>query len=334
MKRPEWIDKLEKYQEPNFIISTWEIVTSFVPYFALLTLMYLLMRAHYPYWLVLLVAIPAAGFMVRIFIILHDCSHNTFFKNDWVCSVVGYICGVITFTPFWDWQRSHGLHHATVARLDKRGFGDVWLMTTDEYRSASTLQRLKYRIYRNPFFLFLIGSISIFTLLYRFPSGSTRKRELLSILITDAAIAGIFVAAYFTIGIKTYIAIQLPVLWIADIAGVWLFYVQHQFGNAYWAHDDTWDFYSGGLKGSSFYKLPGILRWFSGNIGFHHVHHLRPRIPNYFLKKAYEEVPELQQKEAITLKTSLKSLSLRLWDDKTRQMVSFKTAKNLNHSMS
>lgn len=329
MKRPEWIDKLEKYQEPNFITSTWEFISSFVPYFALLTIMYFLIKEYYPYWMVLLVAIPAAGFMVRIFIILHDCAHNTFFKNDWVCTVFGYICGVITFTPFWEWQRAHGLHHATVVRLDKRGFGDVWLMTVDEYRSASFWQRLKYRIYRNPFFLFFIGSISLFAILYRFPSRCTRRREFISIMVTNAALAGIIVAAHYTIGIKTYIAIQLPVLWIANIAGVWLFYIQHQFENVYWAHDDVWDFYTGGLRGASFYKLPGILRWFSGSIGYHHIHHLRPRIPNYFLKKTYDEVPELQQKEAITLWDGFKSLSLRLWDDKTKRLISFKTAKNL-----
>lgn len=329
MKRPEWLDKLEKYQEPNLILSIREVATSFIPYFALLAIMYLVVKNDYPYWLVLLLAIPTAGFMVRIFIILHDCSHNTFFKNDWVCTVLGHICGVITFTPYWDWQRSHGLHHATVSRLDKRGFGDVWLLTVDEYRKASFGQRLKYRIYRNPFFLFIIGSVSLFTILYRFPSKSTRKRELVSILIINAALAGVIVAAYYTIGITTYIAIQLPVLWIANIAGVWLFYVQHQFEDTYWAHDDTWDIYVGDMEGASYYKLPGILRWFSGNIGYHNIHHLRPRIPNYFLKKAHDEVPELLNKEAITLRTSLKSLSLRLWDEKTRRLISFRTAKTL-----
>lgn len=329
MKRPEWIDKLEAYQEPHFFTSMWEIFTSFAPYFALLALMYYLMRANYPYWLVLLVAIPTAGFMVRIFIILHDCSHNTFFKNDWVCTVFGHICGVITFTPYWDWQRSHGLHHATVSRLDKRGFGDVWLMTVEEYRNASKWQRLKYRIYRNPFFLFIIGSVSLFAIIYRFPSASTRARGWISIMITNVALAGIIVATYFTIGIKTYIAIQLPVLWLADIAGVWLFYVQHQFEDVYWAHDDTWDIYVGDMDGASFYQLPAILRWFSGNIGYHNIHHLRPRIPNYFLKKAHDEVPELLKKEALTLRTSLNSLFLRLWDEKTKRMMSFKTAKML-----
>lgn len=325
MKRPNWIHKLDKYEEPNLGISIREIASSFVPYFSLLAIMYLLIRTGYPYWMVLLLAIPAAGFMIRIFIIFHDCSHNSFFKNDWACTILGYICGVITFTPYLDWQRSHALHHATVCRLDKRGFGDVWLMTTEEYLSASRWQRLQYRIYRNPFFLFIFGSISLFAILYRFPKNSTRKRELVSILITDAALAGIIIAAYYTIGIKTYVAIQLPILWIADIIGVWIFYIHHQFENGYWAHDDTWDLYTSSMNGASFYKLPEVLRWFTGNIGYHYIHHLRPRIHNYLLKKAHEEVPELQQKEPITLMEGFRSLALRLWDEKKQRMISLKT---------
>jgi omega-6 fatty acid desaturase (delta-12 desaturase) len=234
-------------------------------------------------------------------------------------------------TPFFDWQRNHGIHHANVANLDKRGNGDVWTMTLNEYRSAKFRDRLRYRFFRNPFFLFGIAPPLLFFILYRFPRKSTRRKDYFSIILTNIALALIIVAAYYTVGIKNYFAVQLPILLISTPIGVWLFYIQHQFENVYWDHSDGWDLINAAINGSSFYNLPGPLRWFTGNIGYHNIHHLKPRIPCYNLKRCYDNVPDLHYIVPITLSASFKSLHLHLWDEDTKKLISFKEAdKKLN----
>jgi omega-6 fatty acid desaturase (delta-12 desaturase) len=289
--------------------------------------MFFLLKLKFPYWSVLLVAIPAAGFYIRTFRIVHDCSHSSFLNSRKLGFVLGHFCGIITLTPFFDWQRNHGIHHANVANLDKRGTGDIRTMTFQEYASAGLLSRVHYRCYRNPFFLFLIAPPLLFAVLYRFPQKSTRRRDYFSIAFTDVILVLIILTVHHTVGLSTYFAAQLPIVLIATPIGMWLFYIQHQFKNVYWAHQENWDLITAAVYGASFYKLPGLLRWITENIGYHNLHHLKPRIPCYRLKQCYDNVPELHYIEPITLATGFRSLHLHLWDEKTKKLISFKEAK-------
>lgn len=327
MNGPEWLSQLRQHEGADVKKSIIQIITSFAPYLALMTAMFLLFHYGFPYWIVLLLSLIAGFFLVRIFIILHDCSHNSCFDSPRACSLVGHICGILTFTSPSDFRHSHGTHHATVANLEKRGTGDIWTMTVDEYRSAGRLKRFVYRVSRNPLVVFGVGSFLLFLLWQRIPLGRSRKKEVLSIIFFDIMIALTITAAFFTVGIKSYVAVQLPVLFIASIMGVWLFFIQHQFEDVHWFHNEDWEPFKAAMKGCSFYKLPGLLRWFSGSIGYHHVHHLRPRIPNYNLKKCYSDIPGLQEIEPISLWKGFKSAFLHLWDEKTGKLVSFSRAK-------
>lgn len=327
MKNPAWLTKLKQYEGPNLRKSILQIASSFLPYLGLMALMLYLTVNGYPYWIVLLLTVPAAGFLIRVFIIFHDCTHNSFFNSKRACSIIGNIGGVLTFTSYEDWKRSHALHHANVAKLEKRGIGDVWTMTVGEYRESGKWKKLSYRIFRNPFVLLAVGPIIIFLVSNRLPKEYTRKKEHISLAVTNAAILCIIAAAWFTVGIWNYVLVQLPVIYFAGIIGIWLFYVQHQYEDVYWSGVNVWDPVRASLEGSSYYKLPAVLRWFSGNIGFHHIHHLKPRIPNYNLKPCYEVVEELQSVKAITLAKSLQSLFLHLWDEESGKMVGFKFCK-------
>jgi omega-6 fatty acid desaturase (delta-12 desaturase) len=323
-KKKTWKEAVRKYQKSDTGRSVWQLINSVVPYFIM---WYLMIRSlEISYWLTLALAIPAAGFLVRIFIIFHDCGHGAFLKNRKVSEVVGFITGMLVFTPHHQWWHRHAVHHATAGDLDRRGVGDVWTMTIDEYMEASPSQQRIYRIYRNPIAMFLIGPVFVFLFLNRFVPKDTKSRERSSILMVDLTILGILILAYFTIGIKAYLLIQVPIMWIAASTGVWLFYVQHQFEDVYWERHENWDYTSAALDGSSFYKLPKLLQWFSGNIGFHHIHHLSPRIPNYYLEQCHEENPIFQVKP-VTLQSSLKSLSFRLWDEQNNQLVGYEALK-------
>jgi omega-6 fatty acid desaturase (delta-12 desaturase) len=264
----------------------------------------------------------SAGLLVRVFIVFHDCGHGSFYDSKKANTIVGYITGIMTFTPYEEWKHSHAVHHATVGDLERRGSGDIWTMTVEEYLACDKWKRLKYRVYRNPFVLFVLGPPILFLIAQRFPTKGSGKAERNSVIIADIAIAGIIAVAYYTTGLKTYLEIQLPVMTLAGVFGVWLFYVQHQYQEVYWEHHQKWDPIRAALEGSSYYKLPKVLQWFSGNIGLHHIHHLRPRIPNYHLQQSYDEVPALQAIEPLTLGRSFKSLFLHLWDEHDKKMVS------------
>lgn len=319
VEKPQWYISLGRYAKPDPRIATWQLSSTLILYFVTLALMTFTVKDGYPYHLTLALAVVAAAIFVRIFIFFHDCTHGCFVRSPHWNRNIGYICGVLTFTAFHDWRRSHAGHHITA--------GDVTTMTVDEYLAATRWNRLTYRLYRSPAIMFTVGPAYYFLLRNRWPSQGAHKQDIRSVVYTDIAIVAIVALSSWAIGFKTYLLVQLPVLLIAATFGVWLFYVQHQFEGVYWARHNEWDPWEAALKGASFYELPKMLQWLTGNIGFHHVHHARPGIPNYYLQKCYNEVPELQTVRSITLRSSLKSLRLNLYDEEKRQMVSFRSIK-------
>jgi len=320
-----WRQIVSKYQGPEKRSSVWQLVNSLVPYVILWYLAYRSLAVSY--WLTLGLAILAAGFLVRVFIIFHDCGHGSFFKSRKASSFWGFIAGTLTFTPYHQWRFDHAVHHASCSDLDRRGVGDVWTLTVKEYLELPRWKRLAYRVYRNPLIMFTVGSIYFFGIRNRFPTRGAAKRERHSVHWTNLAILIIIAAFSLGISFKDYALVQVPIFVIAMTSGVWLFYIQHQFEDVYWEHHEKWDYTRAALAGSSFYKLPKVLQWFTGNIGFHHIHHLSPRIPNYKLEKCHKENPIFQQPKMITLLSSLKSLTLRLWDEDAHRLVGFGSLK-------
>jgi len=325
--RPDWDKSVARYQQPDIRKAAWQLVDTFVPYAALWALMVRTVQLRVSYWITLALAVVAAGFMARIFIIFHDCGHGSFFASRRANTILGYVCGILTFTPYEDWRHAHGVHHATVGDLDRRGTGDVYVMTVDEYLAAPRLKRIAYRLFRNPLIMFGLGPGAIFLLTHRFAHKGAKKRQRFSVYLTNLAIAAIIALASITIGLRTYILVQLPIILIGTTVGVWLFYVQHQFEGVYWARHEAWDPMRAALEGASYYKLPKVLQWFTGNIGLHHIHHVRPRIPNYNLQQCYDEVPAMQAVEPLTIRKSLKSLGLHLWHADQQRLVGFRSLR-------
>jgi omega-6 fatty acid desaturase (delta-12 desaturase) len=319
-----WQPLVAKYQTPEIKRSLWQLATSVIPF---VLMWYVMVRSlQVGYWLTLLLAIPTAGFMVRNFIIFHDCGHGSFFKSNRANEIVGYITGILAWTPYYYWRHEHAIHHATAGDLDRRGTGDVFTMTVAEYLAAPWWKKAGYRIMRNPLILFTIGSFLVFAVTHRFWIPGTGKRERNSVIITNLALAVIIAGLIWLFGWQAFLLVQIPVMFIACSAGVWLFYVQHNFDGTYWERHDKWEFVKAGINGSSFYRLPGILQWFTGNIGFHHIHHLSPKIPNYKLPVCYKENPVFQIRP-ITILTSMKSMGYRLWDEEQKMLVGFRELK-------
>ncbi len=316
-----WKEVVAKYQEPSVWRSVWQIVNSLVPYAALWYLMYLSLSVSY--WLVVPLAILASGFLVRIFIIFHDCGHGSFFKSRKANDFWGFVTGVVTLTPYYLWRWEHAVHHASSGDLDRRGKGDVWTLTVQEYLESSRWKRFAYRLARNPIVLFVIAPAALFLVKHRIPSSGASKRERHSVYWTNLALLGVAGVMIYIFGWKAYLLIQVSVVAMAGTAGVWLFYVQHQFEGVYWERRDEWDYTEAALKGSSFYKLPKVLQWFSGNIGFHHIHHLSPRIPNYNLEKCHKAEPLFQTVPPVTLFSSFKSFTFRLWDEQRHRLIGY-----------
>jgi omega-6 fatty acid desaturase (delta-12 desaturase) len=310
-----------KYQKPDLKRCIWQMVDSFVPYLLSWYIMYLSLSVSY--WLTLVLALPAAGFMIRIFIISHDCGHGSFFKSSRANHFWGTITGILTFTPYYEWRHSHAIHHATAGDLDKVGPGSVLTLTVEQYKNASAWGKFKYRIYRNPLIMFTIGALLNFLVLHRFTSSISNKKDKQSVYLTNFAVLGIAVLLSLIMGFKEFLLVQLPIIAFAASFGVWLFYLQHQFEGVYWARHDKWNRIDAALKGSSFYKLPRVLQWFSGNIGYHHIHHLSPAIPNYYLEKCHKENPIFQGVKPITMFSAFKSFSLRLYDEATQKLVGY-----------
>jgi omega-6 fatty acid desaturase (delta-12 desaturase) len=319
--KPDWYSSVSPYARPDGRKAIWQLVETLVPYAAVWAIMIWLAHRGHPY-LMLALSLPAAGLLVRVFILFHDCCHGSFFQSRRANRIVGYVTGLITLTPFDLWQRTHAQHHATVGDLDRRGAGDVWTLTVDEYVAASRSKRLAYRVFRHPFVLFGVGAVIMFLFVYRFASRGASSRERFSVRFTNVGIAAVTILASLTIGFRTFVSIEGPVLVLASAAGVWLFYVQHQFEDVYWARHDAWDPFRAALAGSSYYKLPRVLQWFTGSIGLHHIHHVQPRIPSYALQRCQDGVAVFQSVEPLTIRRSLHSLRLRLWDERRQRMVS------------
>ena len=325
-----WRRIVIRYQQPSRLRAAWQLTNTLVPFVALWTLMYFV--APVSYWLVVPLAILAGGLIIRLFIIHHDCGHGSFFKSRRANDVWGFITGVLTFTPYQHWRSEHAVHHASSGNLDKRGTGDIWTMTVREYLESTRWKRLAYRLVRNPVVLFIIGPLYMLLIKHRFPSKKAGRRERRSVHMTNLGIIGLATGLVLIFGLQTYLVIQLTAVVVAGSGGVWLFYVQHQFEGAYWKRQGQWDYLTAALQGSSFYKLPKILQWFTGNIGFHHIHHLSPRIPNYNLERCHNAEPLFQTVPPVTFFGSFKSMAFRLWDEKQHRLVGFGHLRNLRRA--
>jgi omega-6 fatty acid desaturase (delta-12 desaturase) len=322
-----WVTMLAPYRESSLGRSLAELFVTVVPFVALWLAMLLSLR--YSYWLCLLFAVPAAGFLVRLFMIQHDCGHGSFFRrrraNDWL----GRVLGVLTLTPYGYWRRTHAMHHATSGHLDRRGTGDVDTLTVREYQSLPAWRRALYRLKRHPIVLLGLGPFYLFVLKHRLPAQLMRAgwAPWLSVMTTNLAIAAVVGVLVALFGVRDFLLVQAPITLLASSAGVWLFYVQHQFEHTYWARGADWDLHTGALHGSSHYDLPPVLRWFTANIGIHHVHHLASRIPCYRLGEALRAHPELQGVSRLTLMESFRCLRLALWDEDRQRLVAFREAR-------
>jgi omega-6 fatty acid desaturase (delta-12 desaturase) len=321
------LKKVASYRHPRTARSLGELAITAAPYFLLWGLAAAALNAGYVAGLLL--TLPAGLFLLRLFLIQHDCGHSAFFdrrsSNDWL----GRVLGVLTFTPYDYWRRSHAMHHASTGNLDRRGFGDVDTLTVEEYRRLGRMGRLRYRLYRHPLVLFGLGPAYLFLLRHRLPVGMMRRgwSPWLSAFGTNAGIAAIAAALIWLVGWKTFLLVQLPITLVAASAGVWLFYVQHQFETTRWDRQEDWSFAETALHGSSHYVLPPVLRWFTANIGVHHVHHLASRIPFYRLGEVMRDIPALATCSRLTVRESFRTLRLALWDEEARRLVPWSEAR-------
>jgi omega-6 fatty acid desaturase (delta-12 desaturase) len=325
MSEPPWKETLAPYARPHLGRSLLDVVTSVVPYLALGVLMYFALSISY--LLVLAIAVPAAGFLLRTYIVFHDCAHGSFLPwkraNRWL----GVVLGLVVYAPFARWRHEHAVHHATGGDLDRRGTGDVATLTVAEYGGLPWRQRLGYRLFRNPVVMFGIGPIWALMIGPRLVSSGARPRIRRSVLGTNLALAVLVGAICWLVGWRDYLLLQLPPALLAGSAGVWLFYVQHQFEGTYWERGSDWSYAEAALRGSSYLKLPKILQFFTGNIGLHHVHHLNARIPNYNLQRAHDQNPIFHDVPTPSLWDGLRAVRFKLWDEDRGRLVSFREAR-------
>lgn len=317
----DFIVKSASYQQPDILKSVWQITNTFIPYLGVWVL--LVYSLSVSLWLTAPLLVIAAGLLVRLFIIFHDCGHGSYFKSAKANRYVGMLFGILAFTPYDKWHSLHMKHHATVGNLDKRGDGDVWTMTTKEYLASSKKKRLYYRLYRNPLTMFGIGSLYVFLIQNRFTKDWMTQKQKNNVYVTNIALLVMFAVMSLAIGFFTYLILQLIILYLAAMAGLWLFYLQHQYEDVSWVRNSDWNYIKQALEGSSFVKFPKLLQWFSGNIGFHHIHHINARIPNYKLPKVYAENQIFRAVKPVTFRSSLRTLRLRLWDEKLQKLVGF-----------
>lgn len=309
------------YEKADLKTSARQLVNTFTPFFLLWYLAYESLSVSY--LLSLLFIVPAAGFLVRIFILFHDACHNSFFKNKHANNVLGNITGVLTLFPFRQWRHSHNIHHATSSNLNKRGVGDIWVMTVAEYNNASWGQRAAYRMYRNPFVMFVLGPLYLLLVSNRKNRKGARLSERMNTYFINLSILALYGGMCWLIGWQAFFMIQGPIVFIAAFLGIWLFYIQHHFEDTYFEKEENWDFVKAAVEGSSFYKLPKWMQWLTGNIGYHHVHHLSPKVPNYYLETVHEKNEELRSVPVVTIRSSFIALKYRLWDEKNNRFISF-----------
>jgi omega-6 fatty acid desaturase (delta-12 desaturase) len=319
------------YQQPRLAAAIWQLASTLVPLASVFWLMYRTLTVSYA--LTLLLAIPAAGLLVRSFIIMHDCGHGSFFKSRRANEVVGWFTGVITLTPFAQWRKDHALHHASSGDLDRRGHGDIDTITAQEYLALSPEKQRHYRFVRHPAVMLLLGPLYLMLSQRRLMKGvDVNSIQRFSVYSTNAAIVAIAVGFSLWIGFGTFFAIYFPAIYIAAGSGIALFYVQHQFEDAYWQRHEEWDYATAAIKGSSYFRMNPVLQWFTGNIGLHHVHHLGPRIPNYNLARAHRENPMFHDVTVLTLREAAKTMRLRFWDEKTGRMIALRELTATNPS--
>jgi omega-6 fatty acid desaturase (delta-12 desaturase) len=313
------------YEKTDTKASIRQVLNTVGPLLALWYAAYLSLAVSY--WVTLPILVIAAGFMIRTFILFHDCCHQSFFKSRRANDILGTILGVFTLIPYQQWKNTHSIHHSTSSNLDKRGIGDMWVLTVEEYTASPLWRRIAYRIYRNPLVMFGVGPIGVFLIQYRFNRKGAKRKERMGNYLTNTLLIGSYALMVWAIGWQAFLMIQGPIFLISGSLGIWLFYVQHQFEDSYFENDDEWSYVKAAVDGSSYYKLPLLLQWITGNIGFHHVHHLSPKVPNYNLEKAHNASVPLQKATTITIRHSLKSLGFRLWDEHNKTFISFKDLK-------
>jgi len=324
-ERPFWREDLAPYAQPNLGRSLLAIATSVVPYLALSAAMYLALR-HVSYLLALAIAIPASGFLVRTFILFHDCSHGSLLPTKRANAWLGTVLGLMVYSPFLRWRHDHAIHHATSGDLDRRGGGDVRTLTVAEYHALPPRSRLAYRLFRNPLIMFGVGPIVALLIGPRLVARDARPRLRRSVIGTNIALAILLAALCWYLGWLNFLLVQAPTVMLAGSAGIWLFYVQHQFEDAYWEDTGDWSYTDAALRGSSYLKLPPILQFFSGSIGLHHVHHLNSRIPNYNLQRAHDENAIFHDVPILSLADGLRAMRFKLWDEDRRRLVTFAQA--------
>ncbi len=319
-----WREILAPYARPDLRRSLFDVATSVVPYLALTAAMYAAFDTSL--LLVLVLAVPAAGFLVRTFIVFHDCAHGSFLPwrraNHWL----GIACGLLVYSPFHIWRHEHAVHHASAGNLDRRGRGDVETLTVAEWVGLSRPKRLAYRTFRNPLVMLGLGPIWAMLIEPRLVPGWARARFGRSIIATDVALAVLLAGLCGLVGWRAVLVVQLPTAMLAGALGIWMFYVQHQFEDVYWERKEDWSYAEAALRGSSYLKLPRLLQFFTGNIGLHHVHHLSARIPNYNLQRAHDENPVFHDVPRLNLGDGVRALRLKLYDEDSGRMVSFREA--------
>lgn len=323
--KENWKKIIRPYLKPDHTKSWGQVLNTLPPYILCWVLSYQLYKVSY--FLALPMMLLAALFTVRSFIIMHDCGHGSFFKSKRLRTLVGYLTGFVTFTPYHQWTLSHAIHHKHSGNLDKRGVGDVWTATVEEYQNMSALGKFSYRFYRHPFVTFFIGPFYIFMISYRFFAKEDGPKEKRSVIITNLYIAAYVFIMGSWLGWEAFLLIQFTILQMAQIVGVWFFYVQHQYEGVYWNRQEDWDYFDSAMLGSSYFKMPKFLQWFSGNIGYHHIHHLSHSIPNYYLEKVMQENEIFQKPSTLTVASSLKSAFLNIYDEKTGDLISFREMK-------
>jgi omega-6 fatty acid desaturase (delta-12 desaturase) len=316
---------LAEYARPNLGLSLLDIATSVVPYLALFGLMF--WTVSISYLLTLAIAVPASGFLLRTYILFHDCTHGSFLPSRRLNAWLGAVLGLIVYTPFQGWRHSHAVHHATAGDLERRGVGDLPTMTVAEYNAAPLSKRLPYRLLRNPLVMFTIGPFYSLVIQPRMWSRSDRPRIKRSVIGTNILLVLVIAAFCLVFGWREYLLVQVPLVLMAGAAGVWLFYVQHQFEDTYWQSSDAWSYDDAALRGSSYLDLPQPLQWFSGNIGLHHVHHLNARIPNYNLQRAHDENAVFHSVPTLSLWDGLRTVRLKLWDEERGRLVGWAEAR-------